>query len=257
MQDTQTKILIQGVKDKYLQPEELEDWSRIIEDGLSIHEDHYIKEFVGTEGILLDIGCGGGRESIALSTRGYKVVGIDLVPDMVTNACMNADKEQADVKYSVMNALTLGFKDNSFGGALMLGQVLTFIPFRKNRILALKEVFRVLKPGGKLIMTTHSRNSHIKYQLYFLIMDNWRRLLNLLRFKSLEPGDRFASTIGNAKSKGKHFLHMYSMPEACHDLLAAGFQIIRCNSRKEIMQNREAPEKRERDYYLIYAAVKN
>jgi len=49
---------------------------------------------------------------------------------------------------------------------------------------------------------------------------------------------------------------MYSMREAYRDLSLAGFKVISCHSRKEIMENKEMPDKKELDYYLIYAAVK-
>jgi ubiquinone/menaquinone biosynthesis C-methylase UbiE len=138
----------------------------------------------------------------------------------------------------------------------MLGQVLAFIPFRKNRITALKEAYRVLKPGGKIILTTHSRNSHWKYKLYFFVIDNIRRILLWFGFNTLEAGDRFATTVGNVKSKGKHYLHMYFMEETFEDLKSAGFQLLKCNSRKEIINKKEIPKSRESDYYLIYAAEK-
>ena len=248
--------IFEEVKEKYLQPEELEEWTNIVEEGLTLYEEKYIKSYIDNRGKLLDIGCGGGREGIALASNGYDVFGIDLVLPMVVNARRTAAKMNQRLEYSAMNALSLGFQDNTFDGVLMLGQVLAFIPLRENRITALKEAFRVLKPGGKILLTTHSRNSHLKYKIYFFLLDNIRRILKYLGLNTLEPGDRFATTVGNAKSKGKHYLHMYSMEETFEDLTAAGFNVLKCNSRKEIINNKEAPKQRENDYYLIYAAGK-
>lgn len=253
---TKVEKIFEEVKEKYLQPEELDEWSNIVEEGLALHEEKYIKKYIDKKGKLLDIGCGGGREGIALAENGYEVFGIDLVLPMVVNARKTSEKMQHRLEYAAMNALSLGFHNNTFNGVLMLGQVLAFIPRRINRITALKEAFRVLKPGGKIILTTHSRNSHMKYRIYFLVKDNIRRILKWLGFNTLEPGDRFATTVGNAKSKGKHYLHMYSMEETFEDLISAGFRVLKCNSREEIINKMERSESRENDYYLIYAAEK-
>lgn len=253
---SEVEKIFEEVKEKYLQPEELQEWTNIVKEGLTRYEKKYIKKYIDNRGKLLDIGCGGGREGIALASNGYDVFGIDLVLPMLVNARRTAAKMKQRLKYSAMNALSLGFKNNTFDGVLMLGQVLAFIPLRENRITALKEAFRVLKPGGKILLTTHSRNSHLKYKIYFFVKDNLRRILKWFYFNTLEPGDRFATTVGNAKSKGKHYLHMYSMEETFEDLAAAGFKVLKCNSRMEIINNREAPKQRENDYYLIYAAEK-
>jgi ubiquinone/menaquinone biosynthesis C-methylase UbiE len=228
--------IFEEVKEKYLQPEELEEWTNIVEEGLTLYEKKYIKKYVDKREKLLDIGCGGGREGIALASNGHNVFGVDLVVPMVINARKTAEKMNLRLKYLVMNALSLGFKNNTFNGVLMLGQVLAFVPLRENRIKVLREAYRVLKPGGKILLTTHSRNSHLKYKIYFFVKDHLRRILKQFGFDTLEPGDRFTTTVGNAKSKGKHYLHMYSM--------------------KEIINNSETPKQREKDYYLIYAAEK-
>jgi ubiquinone/menaquinone biosynthesis C-methylase UbiE len=253
---TKVDKIFDEVKEKYLQPEELKEWSNIVEEGLTLYEEQYIKKFIDKRGKLLDIGCGGGREGIALASNGFNVYGIDLVLPMVVNAHKKSKQMKHRLHYSAMNALSLGFQNNTFNGVLMLGQVLTFIPLRKNRITALKEAFRVLKPGGKILLTTHSRNSHWKYRIYFFVKDNIRKILSLFGFNTLEPGDRFATTVGNAKSKGKHYLHMYSLEETFEDLQAAGFKVLKCNSREEIINKKETPQMREKDYYLIYAAEK-
>lgn len=256
MNEKLTKKLFLSVRQKYLQPEEMAEWSRIVEEGLTPYEKYYIEKYISRQSLLLNIGCGGGRESIALAENGYGIVGIDLVFPMVRQACENAIDRKLKIKYASMNALSLGFKDKTFQGVIMLGQVLTFIPYRHNRISALKEVNRVLKRGGRLILTTHSKNCHKKYELYFLMINNFRRIVNKLGIDTLEAGDRFASTVGKARSNGKHYLHMYTMEEAYEDLSLAGFKLLKCNSRREILENHENPDKRKKDYYLIYAAEK-
>jgi ubiquinone/menaquinone biosynthesis C-methylase UbiE len=242
--------------EKYSQPEELAAWSRIIAEGLAPHEEAYVDRHFRPGARLLDIGCGGGREIIALRRRGFKVVGVDLVSQLVKSAKENAESCHVDIALALMNAAVLGFAKEKFDGVLMLSQVLACIPRRVNRIEALREVHRVLLTGGRLVLTSHSRNCRLKYRLYFAVMDNLRKIGRLCGFQTLEPGDRFASSIGSATSAGRHYLHMYSLAEMVEDLSGAGFQLIECNSRKEIEEKRTDEKKREDDYYLIYAAEK-
>ena len=113
--------IFEEVKEKYLQPEELEEWSNIVEEGLTRYEEQYIDKYIDKKGILLDIGCGGGREGIALASKGYEVFGIDLVFPMVVNARKVAKKMKHRLEYSAMNALSLGFQNNTFSCLIAVG----------------------------------------------------------------------------------------------------------------------------------------
>lgn len=241
---------------KYSQPEELAAWRQVVAEGLSPHEAIYIERHFRPGGRLLDIGCGGGRESIALSRRGFAVVGVDLVPGLVAAAEAGARESGVAVPYAVMNAVALGFAAGRFDGVLMLAQVLACIPGHENRLRALAEAHRVLRPGGRLLLTSHCRRCHWKYRLYFAVMDPLRRMGRAVGLPLLEPGDRFATVIGRAASPGRHYLHMYGREEMTRDLAAAGFRLLECHSRRDLREGRLDCPGRENDYYLIYAAEK-
>jgi SAM-dependent methyltransferase len=248
--------LTQEMVAKYSQPEELAAWREIVVEGLSPHEEIYIDRHFRPGECLLDIGCGGGRESIALSRRSFAVVGVDLVHGLLAAAAAGARQSGIDVPYAVMNAAALGFAGECFDGVLMLAQVLACIPYRENRLRALAEARRVLRPGGRLVLTSHCRNSHWKYRLYFAVMDPLRWAGRAVGLPLLQSGDRFATVIGSATSRGRHYLHMYSREEMAQDLAAAGFRLIECHSRRDLHENRLDSPGRENDYYLIYAAEK-
>jgi SAM-dependent methyltransferase len=239
---------------KYCQPEELAAWRDIVAEGLAPHEKIYIDRHFRPGARLLDIGCGGGRDSMALRRCGFAVVGVDLVHGLVATAADGARESGIDLPYAVMNAVALGFADGRFDGVLMLAQVLACIPYRENRLRALREAHRVLRPGGRLVLTSHCRNCHWKYRLTFAVMDPLRRAGRAVGLPLLEAGDRFATVIGSAKSRGRHYLRMYSREEVARDLSAAGFRLIECHSRRDLCENRLEAPGRENDYYLICAA---
>jgi SAM-dependent methyltransferase len=101
---------------------------------------------------VLDIGCGAGVDTILaamMTGPSGKVVGIDLVSEMLEQAKKNfsfTDLKNVDLRES--SAENLNFSDQEFDVVISNG-VFNLIP-DKGR--ALSEVFRVLKPGGRLMI---------------------------------------------------------------------------------------------------------
>jgi arsenite methyltransferase len=99
---------------------------------------------------VLDLGCGVGFDAfVAAQFVGVegRVAGVDLSAEMLTVAeagRIEAGFSQIDFRESVVEALP--FPDASFDAALSNG-VLNLIP---DKPAALREIFRVLKPGGRL-----------------------------------------------------------------------------------------------------------
>jgi SAM-dependent methyltransferase len=101
---------------------------------------------------VLDIGCGCGVDTliaaIMVGPKG-KAVGIDLVPEMLVRARENLRKMSLNnVTFQETSSEDLPFPDESFDVVLSNG-VFNLIP-DKARVLA--EVFRVLKPRGRLMV---------------------------------------------------------------------------------------------------------
>lgn len=99
---------------------------------------------------VLDLGCGAGFDALIaaqlVGPAGH-VVGVDLSPEM--RAVAEAGRSEAglpQVEFRVGSVEALPFPDASFDVALSNG-VLNLIP---DKPAALREVFRVLRPGGRL-----------------------------------------------------------------------------------------------------------
>ena len=91
---------------------------------------------------ILDVGGATGVHAAPLAARGHEVVLIDPVPSQVHEALRHGTFEAA-----VGDARDLRFEDDSFDVALLFGP-LYHLAAREDRLLALGEARRVVRPGG-------------------------------------------------------------------------------------------------------------
>jgi ubiquinone/menaquinone biosynthesis C-methylase UbiE len=95
--------------------------------------------------LLLDLGCGAGENSVYFANKGARCVATDYSPGMVEVALKLAAANGVKVEGRTANAMALDFPDNTFD-LVYASNLLHHIPDPK---IALKEMHRVLKPGGK------------------------------------------------------------------------------------------------------------
>lgn len=101
---------------------------------------------------LLDVGCGTGALLAAVrAIPGARAVGADLSPEMlaVAHARLEPGTRRAAVALVAADALSLPFGDAAFD-AVVSSSVLHFVPDPRT---ALAEWRRVLRPGGRLVVT--------------------------------------------------------------------------------------------------------
>lgn len=102
---------------------------------------------------VLDVACGTGIVARMIAHRLHgqsQLVGIDLSPAMVEIARATAAQEGVAIEWHVGNADALPFADASFD-LVVIQQGLQFFP---DRAAALRDVFRVLAPGGRVVTAT-------------------------------------------------------------------------------------------------------
>lgn len=121
---------------------------------------------------ILDIGGASGVYSFWLSELGHRVTLIDPVPLHVEQAKEASKMSNFPLKNSfVGDARDLKIGDNSFDVVLMLGP-LYHLTEKVDRLKALSEAYRVLKPGGSIFAVTISQFASMLNGFYFdLIKD--------------------------------------------------------------------------------------
>ncbi len=108
---------------------------------------HYLKKIKHPK--IIDIGAGTGKYSIALAEEGYDVTAIELVKHNLMTLKAKSDK----VKAFLGNAIHLEkFKDCSFDMVLLFGPMYHLIS-EEEKIRALEEAKRILKPGGYILIS--------------------------------------------------------------------------------------------------------
>lgn len=97
---------------------------------------------------VLDIGCGDGDLAIDLWRRGAKVVGIDASSAMIAAAEARARQHGADAAFYVATADRLPFPPEQFDIVVAV----TILCFVENPASVFREVARVLRPGGRMVI---------------------------------------------------------------------------------------------------------
>jgi ubiquinone/menaquinone biosynthesis C-methylase UbiE len=217
-------------------------------EGLWLGERHFIDKYFTKKGKLLDLGCGTGRTTLVLQKEGYKVIGVDITPAMIAGAKKIAKAQKQTIDYRVGDATALEFPDNTFDYALFSNQGATQIPGKENRLKAAQEAYRVLKPGGIYIFTSHQR----RWQGFtWFWTKQWLRLHLLkplgAKVDELDFGDRFFDRETSDKGKtytSKQYIHIPAIREMESMAKEAGFELLEVERKMQIRkgeQNRYPP----------------
>jgi len=114
----------------------------------------FIQQFVHKK-IVLDIGCGKGYGSFVLSKKAKETYALDLQKERVIYV---HEKYGSKIVFLVADASFLPFKDKEFDIIASL-QVIEHVPDLKKYLF---EIHRILKEGGKFILTTPNRKIRLK-----------------------------------------------------------------------------------------------
>ena len=115
----------------------------------------YVAERVDLAGAkVLDVGCGGGLLSEALAVAGARVTAIDLAPELIEVAKLHQLEAGLDIDYRLQPVETLAEELPAAFDAITCMEMLEHVPDPGSIV---KACARLLKPGGRLFLSTLNR----------------------------------------------------------------------------------------------------
>ena len=115
---------------------------------------------------VLDVGCGGGHNALAIASRrnDLEVIGLDLSSDQIGRARKRAERAGLDEG----SALELPFADQSFDLVMSVASIKHW----PDRQAGARECARVTRAGGRLVIGEADRGCHLDDARAFVAM--WR-----------------------------------------------------------------------------------
>lgn len=108
---------------------------------------------IGEGDTILDLACGQGRHLLELAKRGdYNLFGLDRSRYLIKRARKSATKKGLPINFKEGDARKLPYTTNTFDCVSILGNSFGYFESVDEDLKILKEVFRVLKPGGKILL---------------------------------------------------------------------------------------------------------
>lgn len=175
---------------------------------------------------VADIACGTGFHSVILAREGFAVTATDGSPNMIDQTRDNADQHQvalADARVVDWLNLDSEFGENRFDALICLGNAFTHLFEHEARRDALQAMFRVLRPGGMLLIDHRNYDDILengyssKHKFYYTG--------NNANAEPVEINRRLAKFEYSFANGNKFYLHMYPLKQGymTHLLEDAGF----------------------------------
>ena len=168
---------------------------------------------------VLDIACGAGRVGYFIAATGARVVGIDLAENLL----QRGRSRYPHIDFRKGNAEHLEFADEAFDAVMFMANGLDCLSPKESRERSLREVHRVLKPGGMFLASHHNLAS---------LLVGWYKMM-----RPWKLGLRLVNTVnGNFSKKECYISHpkdsgnlpyYYCWPSVfVKDVCAAGFDFV-------------------------------
>jgi ubiquinone/menaquinone biosynthesis C-methylase UbiE len=168
----------------------------------------WMKELIGFDQYgskrLLEIGCGTGTDSLQFARNGALFTGLDLTPRSIEIARKRFEVYGHQGEFVLGDAEHLDFADESFDVVYSFG-VIHHTPDTEQSV---REIHRVLKPGGKAIVMVYHRAS-----LYY-----WGGIIlkrGLLRGELLKasPAELMSRYVEHTETGGQPLVKAYTRSE--------------------------------------------
>jgi len=178
------------------------------------------KKFISTfqkGSYFLDLGCGNGRNSIHLAKEGMRVVGCDFSGALLEIAKNKLEWNQVQNKTEIFlgDVSSLPIKNDTFDAVLYIATV-HHLPLKEERLASIKEVNRILKPGGRALISAWAQEQ-----------EKFREELKEPVQGGMEYGDIFLPWKMKAGREFQRYYHLFSKSEFEDLTKSSGLEVVR------------------------------
>lgn len=138
----------------------LEYWDNVHKDydRATIKVDDWLEKFddiiMGTQKPILDLGCGGGNDTLYLISKGKQVISCDQSPSAISNIRKNFPEVYDAKCFNMLDGLP--FEDEAFD--VVIADLCLHYFLKSDTEKILNDIRRILTPGGYLILRVNSIN---------------------------------------------------------------------------------------------------
>jgi D-alanine-D-alanine ligase len=182
---------------------------------------------------ILDM-CGGqGRHSLELSRRGFiKVFVLDYSRYLIALGTKRAKKEGLNTTFIQSDARNCCLHAESFNFILIMASSFGYFPQENENQKILSEVYRILKPEGKLLLDLPDKDyviKNFKSKSTHQVNDD----LTVRRERELGEDILYSREIVSSKAKGlirdsNYCTRLYSSQKITELIYSAGFSSVNC-----------------------------
>ncbi|HEY0893788.1 MAG TPA: methyltransferase domain-containing protein [Cellvibrio sp.] len=198
-----------------------EYWNNLYQDVSSCLDYHFVRRLEITTQIIqsvavpsekiLDLGCGSGVLSERLLDSGYSVDAADMSEDMREFTQKRLAKFDAE-KYKIFYAdcEKLDFSAETYDLVACIG----VFGYLDEVDQAIAEIYRVLKPGGKLVMSIRNEDNLNIFDIQRVLKNIFIKIPNKILKRLFSDKNKSSVIDGNAApdSRKKHFINIWDRP---------------------------------------------
>lgn len=225
---------------------ETERWNKsVVEEVKFLVHAHYLDRHIATGEKVLELGAGTGVFTRLLSRKGTNLTVTDLSPVQLELNRQTAEEEgyAGNVQeWSIQDICDLQiFNDDIFDKVVCYGGPLSYVFERKTA--ALREMRRVVKPGGKVLLSVMN--------LWGTVRESLEKIIHPIRPEDNEKILATGNLHPSAFAPSDHHCHLFRLEELREDIQAAGLTILELSAsnclsglrEQELERLRQTPEK--------------
>jgi SAM-dependent methyltransferase len=200
-------------------------------------ETYLIRKYLKPDLKTVEAGTNGGRILFNMQKIGFTALaGFDYVPELIDRA-IERDPDRS-IDFQVQDALALPYADRSFEQIIYLQQIICLLESSQDRLKAVRESYRILKPGGTglfSVLSFESRSSKFIYASYLAYLKILRKLRGDDRSIQYLPWLMLGGKVNfNAILDRPPYTYWYRVTEIYDLLKSVGFEIVAVGTDRQI-----------------------